>query len=597
MLKYFVLLIISNVALISPICEEGVNHCTSCNPITKLCVKCDKDVFSPDEKGGCSNSKKCIVGNNNCLECNDEGNLCKICADGYFQDENGGCSYTNNCEVSYRGQCLKCKENYIFVGQLNEGIQICKSLDSEDLKNCQKINIEKGICEKCKDGFYLNQGDKRCTKTSHCYESSFGTCRKCTSSYYLYKRDNTCVEQKDNLKDCQESLDGVKCDLCRDEYYLAKDGKCTITNYCSVSGAFGCEECVEGFYLSEEGWACTNEENCKNGKRDIGICLECKDGYTIDFKDGKCKPNHKDDEFKYCEVADEVCKKCIKGYYLGLDNKCSFSRNCSESNNGVCHACADNYYLGLDNKCTEVEHCIYSDDHFACQECEGKYYFNQEQNKCFIGEGELENCKFSYFGSWCTRCKDDFYLNQTEFLCRSNSNPDYFYKCAKTHSGINLCSDCVTGYYLGRKDNKCSKIQGCERSENENKCLECNEYYCLDLKTGRCEYNHRIDDAEKKFYYKCNRTNEAGTACEVCLNGYTLNENGLCVNEDNCEEKNGDGSCAKCISGSENLCLNKDFGCVHSFYGNCLECNDVLDFSICTKCAEGYHVNDYGKCV
>ena len=203
MLKYFVLLIISNVALISPICEEGVNHCTSCNPITKLCVKCDKDVFSPDEKGGCSNSKKCIVGNNNCLECNDEGNLCKICADGYFQDENGGCSYTNNCEVSYRGQCLKCKENYIFVGQLNEGIQICKSLDSEDLKNCQKINIEKGICEKCKDGFYLNQGDKRCTKTSHCYESSFGTCRKCTSSYYLYKRDNTCVEQKDNLKDCQ----------------------------------------------------------------------------------------------------------------------------------------------------------------------------------------------------------------------------------------------------------------------------------------------------------------------------------------------------------------------------------------------------------
>ena len=130
----------------------------------------------------------------------------------------------------------------------------------------------------------------------------------------------------------------------------------------------------------------------------------------------------------------------------------------SESNNGICYACADNYYLGLDNKCTEVEHCIYSDDHFACQECEGNYCFNEEQNKCFIGEGKLENCKYSYFGSWCTRCKDDFYLNQTEFLCRSNSNPEYFYKCAKTHSGINLCSDCVKGYYLGRKDHKCSKI-------------------------------------------------------------------------------------------------------------------------------------------
>jgi len=313
--------------------------------------------------------------------------------------------------------------------------------------------------------------------------------------------------------------------------------------------------------------------------------------------DGECKPNNKDDEFKYCEEADEVCQKCIKGYYLGKDHKCSFSRNCSESNNGVCHTCVDNYYLGLDNKCTEVEHCIYSDDHFACQECEGKYCFNEEQNKCFMGEGKLENCKYSYFGSWCTRCKDDFYLNQTEFLCRSNSNPKYFYKCAKAHSGINLCAECVKGYYLGRKDNKCSKIQGCERSENENKCLECNEYYCLDKKTGNCEFNSRIDDANKKFYYKCNRTNEEGTACEVCIKGYTLNENGLCVNEDNCAEKNGDGSCTKCVSDKGNLCLNKDFGCVDSFYDNCLECNDVLDFSECTKCAEGYHVNDYGKCV
>ena len=596
MIQYFTFLIILGLTINEPICEEGLNHCTSCNPITKLCVKCDKDVFIPDENGGCQNSKKCILGNNNCLECSNENHLCKTCEEGYLPDENGGCSYTNNCEISYRGKCLKCKDNFIFVG-LDDGIQICKSLNSEDLKNCQDVNKEKGICEKCEDGYYLNYGDKKCTKIEYCSESSFGICQKCINYYYLNKKQNQCIKQINNFKNCQESLNGENCDICNDNYYLSEDGKCSTTNFCSKTGSFGCNSCITGYYLTEEGNVCTNDENCKKGKKDIGVCTECKDGYTIDFKDGRCKSFLEEDIFKNCEVADGVCKKCINGYYLGEDNKCSSSKNCSESDNGICLVCADNYYLGLDNKCTDVEHCIYSDDHFKCEECEGNYCYNEQENKCFIGENSLENCKFSYFGTWCSKCKDDYYLNQTEFLCRSNSNPDYFYKCAKTHSGINMCSNCVKGYYLGRKDNKCSKIEGCEKSENENKCLECDDNYCLDLKTGNCGYNKRIDDERKQFYYKCNRTNEEGTRCEICINGFSLNENGLCVDKNICEEKNENGKCIKCNNDNGNYCLNKDFECVDSFYGHCLECNNNLDFDECTKCDEGYKVNDYGRCV
>ena len=39
---------------------------------------------------------------------------------GYYPDENGGCSYTKNCEVSYKGNCIKCKEDFILIGKTNQ---------------------------------------------------------------------------------------------------------------------------------------------------------------------------------------------------------------------------------------------------------------------------------------------------------------------------------------------------------------------------------------------------------------------------------------------------------------------------------------------
>ena len=35
----------------------------------------------------------------------------------------------------------------------------------------------------------------------------------------------------------------------------------------------------------------------------------------------------------------------------------------------------------------------------------------------------------------------------------------------------------------------------------------------------------------KNIYFKCNRTNEEGTACKICLDGFTSDENGLCIDK------------------------------------------------------------------
>ena len=147
----FFVLINSYISL--PSCSEGQNFCTKCNPVTKLCEKCEyNNILIPDATGGCKGAKKCFEGNNYCLKCDSNNELCYECLNNYYQDENGACSYTNNCEISYQGNCLKCKEDYILVGQ---NIQFCKNLDSEDFLNCEKINTETGLCEKCKEGFFL----------------------------------------------------------------------------------------------------------------------------------------------------------------------------------------------------------------------------------------------------------------------------------------------------------------------------------------------------------------------------------------------------------------------------------------------------------
>ena len=144
----------------------------------------------PNNNGGCKGKQKCIERNNYCIECDLDNKLCNICENNFYPDENGGCSYITNCEISYNGHCLKCKEDFILIGK---NFKFCKSLISEDLLNCYKINTETDFCEKCKEGFYLNTGDQKCIKTNNCEESSYGICTKCGLSYYLDKSKEECI--------------------------------------------------------------------------------------------------------------------------------------------------------------------------------------------------------------------------------------------------------------------------------------------------------------------------------------------------------------------------------------------------------------------
>ena len=602
MKKLWIFLLISKILFsFSQICNEGKNFCSKCNPVTKLCIKCEKDIFIPDKNGGCKYSRKCQLGKNHCIVCNDKGDLCQQCEEGYFPDKNGGCTYTDNCEVSYHGVCLECIDNFVLIGKnLSDVIKICKSLDSVDLRYCQKVNLELGICEGCKEGYYLSENDKRCTPTKDCSKTKLGECIKCKYGYYIDKKDKKCKLQEGKLDNCQISNDGITCDICDENFFFNNEKECLRVKYCAkVNSIYKCLFCEEGYYLIDNENVCTPEKNCIKGNRDFGICTACIENYYIDNMDGKCKSNQDDNDFKYCEIADEgKCIKCYdeyKKYYLGKDNKCTLSKNCAESKLGICNKCIDNYYLGYDHKCTNVENCIYSNYYYEFIECEGNYFIDRNSKKCVVTDEEYEHCKSGYKGWLCLECKDDYYLNMTNHRCYSNLEDNNFFKCIATDSTAKYCSECVKNYYLGKKDKKCTNIIGCDVSENRIRCKECNENYCLNINTGKCIYNNEINNEEEKKYYKCNKTNIEGTACEICNEGFILDENKLCIDKAHCIETE-DGICQKCQS---DYCLNNIFGCIEVIFefNYCLECNNIYDLNNCTKCLEGYELGEFGNCI
>jgi hypothetical protein len=186
----------------------------------------------PDSNGGCKYSNICKNGKNYCNECDESGEMCEQCEEGYFPDQNGGCSYSPNCLKSYRGECLECKEFYIL---LNNTFSFCKFNSSIDFVNCKEINLTTGFCDLCEDGYYLNEGDKRCIKTDNCYESAYGICSECNPGYYLNKKEGECKRKEYPFSLCKETLDGETCEKCDDVSFMAEDGKCVDTNFCSLS--------------------------------------------------------------------------------------------------------------------------------------------------------------------------------------------------------------------------------------------------------------------------------------------------------------------------------------------------------------------------
>ena len=587
--SYYIVSILISKA-ISQKCIENENFCTLCHPLTNLCIKCINEVLIPNDSGGCDGINKCIFGKNFCNKCNEEETLCQECEPGLFPDSNGACAYTQNCILSLRGQCILCESDYVLLEQNNYAR--CKSLKSDDLKNCKIINNTYGWCEECEDGFYLNEGDKKCIQINNCYESTFGKCDYCIENYYLDKEKNECIEKNNTLfLNCKKTLDGEKCQECEENYFLSKDGICILTNFCKKTEKNEkCAECIEGYHLIKNN-VCSLEENCEEADLETGICHLCKNNYFLNNTNRKCISNREDNNYKYCKKFLNKCIECEKNYYLSNNNSiCSSTQYCSEAENGNCILCQDNYYLTLNNICTIIKGCIRSGNNEGCNECKDGFYYSFPQRLCIKSENDFLNCRYSTWDQ-CDSCKDNYYLKKPERICLNNTEEGIFYKCKMTDKNGEYCAECDTGYFLTTGEDKiCVKMRGCKVAQNENVCLQCDKGFCFDKNKKMCFDSYNIDNEKNIKYFGCEYTDEEGIECEKCVDGYTL-VNGICISKNYCLEEK-DGKCVKCedkkTGSGNNICLNKDFGCIETYANNCFKCDNILDLYSCSECKEGY---------
>ena len=586
-------------------CFPGKNFCFQCDLSTNLCKKCESNLFKPDLKGGCQGIKKCIKNINHCLECSSKDYTCDKCQEGYYPDNNGGCSKIKFCEVSENGECKLCIENYTLIYQ-NQTYLECISNDIEQLINCEEYDIY-GHCLKCKKNFYINSGDKKCSRTKHCLNSTNGICDICENDFYLDKSNKTKYLCHPNNKNdifwkCNLSNNGINCDECLFPYYLTQNKICVQSIFCEkgIYATGKCLKCNDNLYLTEDKYSCTKSDFCLSGYNNNTKCQKCKDGYYLDLKNGNCYSNQENNDKKYCLTVLDKCESCIDNYYLSEDKKCTNTKNCSFSNFGICTKCINNFHLGIDNKCTNIKNCIKSNSNDFCEECDKGYFVYNDIN-CISddnNQNKFKNCKIVYNGvEHCSACKIGFYLDESNYLCYSNNNND-FDKCSlviTNSEGKKECKSCESSYYLG-EDHKCSKVQGCAKSQNSEICLECMPGLCKNLKYGlACQINSFFDKEENnEVCYKCKETNNDGTKCNICEEGYSKTSQGYCIDETLCEIKVGD----KCIQCKQNLhkdeslksyCLNNQYGCLESIEG-CLLCNDFYNPQICNQCLNGYYL-------
>ena len=388
---------------------------------------------------------------------------------------------------------------------------------------------------------------------------------------------------------------------CEEGSYYSEDGKCSETNFCKKTHKdLSCKECIYGYFLTNDRGACTQDQNCENGDKKTGECNFCMKDYYIDLQEKKCYDNTIEEKYKFCIIVDKgICTNCELAYFLSGNNKCTITPNCSISENSLCTKCQEGFYLGLDHRCCSVEKCIHS-YMGTCNECEDGYYMDVNNNICVESKDNFINCKKNSIlnPELCDLCKNDYYISYKDYLCYDNTSPGPFYKCEIGNYLGDKCITCIDGYYIGRVDSNCSKIEGCLQSLDENTCSECDDYYCLDNK-GNCSDNYYVIDEDKKYYFRCKKLNEDGTKCEICERDLNTTEEGICYDNEHCEIFQ-DEKCIKCQKdnpwGYYGYCLNEVFGCIDSFLEHCIRCDDIFNLDMCTQCEEGYEINEYGEC-
>ena len=346
---------------------------------------------------------------------------------------------------------------------------------------------------------------------------------------------------------------------------LATDGKCPI-NCSQCDKNKNCINCAPHYkWLNVE---CVEKiANCKEYNDDES-CKECKTGYIF-VKSGdtiSCENELDLDINQY--YADT-----INGYYIKCSDKIDNCYSCSSEN--VCTKCMENYAIidDVSSKCEDLS--------------TNKYYKDTEDDKYKLCSIKLEGCD----------------------TCKQNGNIINCLKCqsnyALVHGETNICSlltslqndyslftdDNKLNYYLCR-DSKYHLVENCLTCQKKETCDSCQNGYVLYNSNKLCLSEKEIGD---KKYYK-NQADNNYYPCSTAIKG--------------CEKCDNEEICIECITTFD---LDENDKCIPTSltmykyyldqstgkYASCTKienCDECASASECTRCKNGYELNNNNLC-
>jgi len=393
----------------------------------------------------------------------------------YELSEDGKCPL--NCKQCFENEkCIKCRNDFEFVGMKNEEKIIC--MQKDELKTgyymngsifykcmnfCEKC-VNDSYCDKCLDNYdYINNSCVRIIQNCQSYNSN-GECQKCSENFaFKEERKDECIN-KEEFNEFYYTIDNGN------SYYLCSgEGKNHIQNCskCSYNSnneiKLECNECQNDFFIldnetnkciskeiiNEKEYYYINQTHMKKCSNNIIHCNECESG--------------------------EKCSKCEKDFYFinNETNKCYNINEILPINEYYLDENNMSYYSCNDTKFNSIVNCKECNKKDNCHLCRDKFTFiNGNKSKCYeiseLGENfiidpndESNYIKCSNFINNCSSCNNSICLNCEEGYIFIN---DDFNNCL-LKSSLDL-----SNYYSN--DNKTFYSCENEKYKSSSKCLE-----------------------------------------------------------------------------------------------------------------------------
>ena len=474
---------------LNSLCKEAINIGTETNPIYS-CINCINSFYTnvTDYRGAsdcyqrindlilCQKAYKDETGNIQCTKCinnfqfifsnvynknicnencaNDEfkkNNYCFKCDDARFG--NPGCVVTSGCEYISSNDQLNCNECKVGYYEYTHGQCFpCREGSSACLECHLNSAINKFECDKCIDGYFVNDEKKCQIITCDVHPEVTPGCIICSDKLNEYRAKK-------------------KCQSCKEGYFKTKDDSC-VRCKANTNGGPACELC--GYELNSNGLETDNI-----------ICKHCPGGFIT--SEGKC--------YKCQDELEDGCQNCT----LKVDN-------IAQKEKLICTNCKNNYILSKNNHCIHSNSYIYKIPHCAGQkDYVEKNIINNNINNTLDEYGlDTQNTnnniiKYEYIvHSDCYSCKEGYDLKNNSCVTANISNCSLSSLFLENQDDISK----EEGYFPKDTYEKYYKCYSLCRESKYSKYVDISYYYEITEQVKvynkkKNNYTNYFNDAEK----------------------------------------------------------------------------------------------------